>query len=317
LVAALALVGALTSFAHAGPIVDRIKAQGVIRCGGVSRPGLVGQSPDGRQASGLYLDLCRAIGAALLGPEGRVEFRPYDFDAAFDRVRDGDDDLAFLHGSEILDNGLLGRTILGPAVVFVSTGVMVPEASAVKSLADLSGKSVCFYQASGAHRSLEAFMAARRLDFTRVPYTEYGEMDDAYDAGKCDAEAGEAGDLAVARLSEGGSKLKSRILPEPFATFPVFAVTPASDPQWAAIVASAIGALERAELPRDSWTALATPSGSDLGLAHDWRGRVLSAAGTYADIYARNLGERSRLALPRGPNAPVETGGLFVTRFRE
>ncbi len=307
--------------AHAGPVIGRIKADNVIRCGGVSRPGLVGQSPDGREASGLYLDLCRAIGAALLGPDGRIEFHPYDFDAAFDLVREGRDDLAFLDGSEILGQRLAGRTILGPPVVFVSTAAMASEDSGVKSLADLSGRSVCFYQGSAAHQSFEAWMAAHRLDFTRMPYTEYGEMDDAYGARKCDAEVGEIGDLAVARLSGDGKGAKSRILSEPLATFPVIAVTPASDPQWAAIVAWSIMALERADLPAGPWSVAGLDSaavkGADLGLPDDWAKRVLAAAGSYADIYARNLGDRSRLRLPRGPNAPVEAGGRLVTPFRE
>ena len=321
--ALLGLILALTlapAIAHAGPIVDRIKADGVIRCGGVSRPGLVGQSPDGREALGLYLDLCRAIGAALLEPDGRVAFNPDDFDAAFDRIREGQDDLAFLDGSEIFDQRLAGRTILGPAVVFVSTAAMVEDPT-VKGLADLAGKAICFYQGSSAHQDLEAWMAARRLDFTRMPYTEYGEMYDAYDDRKCDAEVGEIGDLAVARLSSDEKGRKSRILPEPLATFPVFAVTPASDPQWAAIVASAIFALERAELPSGPWAPgggeQAAVDAADLGLPEDWSKRVLSAAGGYADIYARNLGDRSRLRLPRGPSAPAEAGGLLVTPFRE
>jgi len=55
----------------------------------------------------------------------------------------------------------------------------------------------------------------------------------------------------------------------------------------------------------------------ELGLADDWAKRVVGAAGSYADIYARNLGDRSRLKLPRGPNAPAEAGGLFVTPYRE
>jgi hypothetical protein len=76
-VIAIAFTLALCPLAHAGPIVDRIKSSGVIRCGGVPRPGLVGQSPDAAPF-GLYLDLCRAIGAALLGGDGRIEFHPYD-----------------------------------------------------------------------------------------------------------------------------------------------------------------------------------------------------------------------------------------------
>jgi general L-amino acid transport system substrate-binding protein len=319
LCAAITFALLLVPLARAGPVADRIRADGVIRCGGVRRPGLVGQSPDGRAASGLYLDLCRAIGAALLPAAGRIEFHAYDSDRAFDRVRESADDLAFLDGSEILDERLAGRIVPGPPVVFVSTGVMVPESSPIESFGDLAGKWVCFYQGSNAHRNLEAAMAARRLDFVRKGFTEFGELYDAYDAGICDAAVGETGDLAVVRLS--AKTPQSRILPEPLATFPVLAVTPASDPQWSAIVAWAIYALQRAELPPTAWTAGGLGSlpidAHEFGLTADWQARVVGAAGTYADIFARNLGERSRLNLPRGPNAPVEAGGLFVTPFRE
>jgi general L-amino acid transport system substrate-binding protein len=101
----------------------------------------------------------------------------------------------------------------------------------------------------------------------------------------------------------------------------VFAATPADDPQWSAIVAWAIYALRRAELTASPWAAAGLDSlgveGRELGLADDWLERVVGAAGSYADIYARNLGDRSRLKLPRGPNAPAEAGGLFVTPYRE
>ena len=307
--------------APAGPVIDRIKAEGVIRCGGVSRPGLVGQSPDGKAASGLYLDLCRAIGAALLGPDGRIAFRPYDFDKAFDRVRSGADDLSFLDGSEILDQDLAGRTASRAAGRLRLDRGDGSGQLAVRRLADLAGRSICFYQGSNAHRNLEAWMAAHRLDFLRRGFMEYVELYDTYDAGACEAQVGETGDLAVARLAEAAAGLKSRILPEPLATFPVFAVTPTSDPQWSAIVAWGLTALQRAELPPRPWAAGGLGSiavkGAEVGAPDDWQKRILGAAGTYADIYARNLGEGSRLRLPRGPNAPVEAGGWFVTPYRE
>ena len=329
LAATVAGLALLTASAHAGPIVDRIRAEGVIRCGGVSRPGLLGQSGEGRAPSGLYLDLCRAIGAALLPPDGRIAVHPAESDAAFALVRDGRDDLAFLDGAEILEQRLAGKTLTGPVVAFVSTSVRVPQGSPVKAPADLAGRSVCFYQGSRAHRTLEAFMARQNLDFARMPFTEYGEMDDAYAAGKCDAEAGESGDLAVANRAgmaraasagrgNGVERGASRVLPAPLATFPVFAVTPASDPQWASIVAWAIVTLQRADLPAGPWTAssaMATPSGADLGLPDDWAKRVLVAAGTYAEMFNHNLG--APLGLPRGPNAPAEAGGLFVTPSRD
>jgi general L-amino acid transport system substrate-binding protein len=315
----IALALAFCPLAHAGPIVDRIKSSGVIRCGGVPRPGLVGQSSDGAP-SGLYLDLCRAIGAALLGPEGRMEFHPYDSDKAFTRVTDRADDLFFLDGSDIADHRLAGAVALGPAVYFVSTAAMVHGPATIQQLSDLAGKSICFYQGDNAHLNLEAAMAARRLDFVRMGYMEYGELHDAYNARICEAQVGESGDLAAARLEERAAPA-SRILSEPLATFPVLAAIPANDPQWSAIVAWAIYAVQRAELPPTPWAAAGLESvgveGRDLGLPDDWAKRVVGAAGSYADIYARNLGEGSPLKLPRGPNASSELGGLFVTPYRE
>jgi general L-amino acid transport system substrate-binding protein len=317
--AALAFTLALCPLAHAGAIVNRIKSSGVIRCGGVPRPGLVGQSSEGAP-SGLYLDLCRAIGAALLGPEGRIEFHPYDSNKAFTRVTDGADDLFFLDGSDIADHRLAGAVALGPAVYFVSTAAMVHGPATIQQLSDLAGKSICFYQGDNAHLNLEASMAARRLDFVRMGYMEYGELHDAYNARICEAQVGESGDLAAARREERPAPA-SRILTEPLATFPLFAATPSSDPQWSAIVGWAIYAVQRAELPETPWATAGLESvgveGRDLGLAGDWAKRVVGAAGSYADIYARNLGEGSPLKLPRGPNAPAELGGLFVTPFRE
>ena len=303
---AIAFALAFCTCAKASPIVDRIKSAGVIRCGGVPRPGLVNRSADGAP-SGLYLGLCRAVGAALLGPEGRIEFRPYDSDKAFARVTDGADDLFFLGGSDIADHRLAGAVTLGPAVYFVSTAAMVHGDAAIQQLSDLGGKSICFYQGDNAHLNLEASMAVRRLDFVRMGYIEYGELHDAYNSGVCDAQVGESGDLAAARLKEPETSA-SRILTEPLAP-------------WSAIVAWTIYALQRTELPATSWTPTGLKSlgidGRDLGLAEDWTKRVVGAAGSYADMYTRNLGEGSPLKLPRGPNEPAEVGGLFVTTFRE
>ena len=95
---------------------------------------------------------------------------------------------------------------------------------------------------------------------------EYGELHDAYNGRICDAQVGESGDLAAARLEEHAAQ-PSRILSEPLATFPVFVATPASDPRWSAIVAWAIYALQRAELP-------ATPGRRQDSSLSAWRGET-------------------------------------------
>ncbi len=73
-------------------------------------------------------------------------------------------------------------------------------------------------------------------------------------------------------------------------------MTPAIDPQWAAVVAWAIWRSSAPNFGADQWSAAgektAAVNGADLGLPDDWGTRVIAAAGTYADIYARNLGNR-------------------------
>ena len=48
-----------------------------------------------------------------------------------------------------------------------------------------------------------------------------------------------------------------------------------------------------------------------LGLAEDWLGMVVAATGNYGEIFDRNLGEGTALALPRGINALWTKGGIL------
>ena len=306
--------------ARAGPVVERIKAQNVIRCGGAPRPGLVGVAPDGR-AFGLYLDVCRAIGAALLGPAGRIEFQQYDSDKAFGAARDGAIDVSFVSGSEIVEAGLAGRIVPGPSIYFAATALMVAGASPAWHVEDLAGRAICFSQGANSHRHLEAWFASRKLDFTRMGYQEDVELFDAYNARQCEGLAGESTVLAAVRRAGAGRALESRILPEPLAVFPIIAATPTSDAQWTAIVAWAIHSLQRADVASADWAAggleSLTVKAPELGLADDWQARVVGAAGAYGVIFARNLGEGSPLKLPRGPNAPAQQGGLLAPPYVE
>lgn len=301
--------------ARAGSVLDRVRSQGVIRCGGVSRPGLVAVRPDG-VAAGLLLDLCRAIGAAVLGPSGRVEFNRYDSTRAYDAVRDGRDDVFFLSASEIIEETLAGKVVPGPTVFYETTSVMVAEASTARHLVDLAQVPVCFLMGSNAHRHLEAWFAARHLDFMRMGYQEDVEMVDAYNVQVCRGLAAEVTTLAEERLDGGVRGLQSRILPEPLAAFPIIAATGTGDPQWSSVVAWTVHTVVAAQTPPAEWAAggvealpIAAP---ELGLARDWQRRVVDVVGTYADMYRRNLGDGSVYRLPRGLNAAWQDGGLML-----
>jgi general L-amino acid transport system substrate-binding protein len=316
----LIFVAAYAPGLHAGSVLDKVRQAGVIRCGGEPRPGMVAIRPDGT-AAGLFLDICRAIGTAVFGAQGRFEFHQYDASHAYDGVRDGSDDVFFLDASEIVEEHLAGIVVPGPAVFFQTTAVMVAEASPARHVRDLAGQPICFSQGSNAQRHLEAWFAAHHLEFIRMAYQEDVELYDTYNVQVCRGLASEVTTLAEVRLDGGVNNLQSRILPEPLAAFPILAATGTKDAEWAALVAWTVHTLMRAEVPTAEWAAGGLDSllveAPELGLPKDWQKRVIDAVGTYDDIYRRTVGDGSPYKLPRGLNGPWQAGGLMASPYLE
>jgi general L-amino acid transport system substrate-binding protein len=309
------------SGASAGPILDRIKARGVVKCGGVERPGMITIEGDGK-ASGMELDICRAIASVVLGPNGRLEFQRYDSEKAFAAARAGNDDVSFLTGAEIIDNGLSGRIIPGPTIFNETISMMVPEESPIHHVEDLADKQICFSLSNlVAQRHLEAWFAARHLQFVRMGFQEDVEMNDGYNVQYCKALAGEITTLAETRATGDTAKSHHRILPEAIAAYPIMATTSTSDGQWAAIVAWTVYSLMRANSPTNDWEVGGVDSlrihAPELGLEEGWQKRLVALAGGYADMYERDLGAKSPFKLPPGLNADIADGGVLVAPYSE
>ncbi len=308
------------SIAVAGPVLEHVKARGVVRCGSIERPGLASEDNQGRWM-GLNVDICRGIAAAVLGSADHIEYHEYEAPKQFDAVRNQEDDVYFLTGSEINEQKLAGKVVPGPTVFVESHAVMVPSDSAANHVSDLAGNTICFMIGSLTERSINAYFDALHKNWLRMPYSEDGEMNDAYNVQRCHAIAGEITALAATRLNPGVNRLSSRFLPEPLSVFPVMAATGTADAQWSAIVAWTVDTLISAERPETHWYAggagampVAAP---ELGLDEGWQRRVLEAVGNYGDIFERYLGKNSRFKLDYGLNANQFMGGLLLSPFLE
>ncbi len=297
--------------ARAGGVLDRVRAQGIVRCGAAERPGFAWAGVDGRIA-GLAVDLCRAVAIAVLGPEGRIGFRLYGSSRDYDAVRGGADDLFFLSGAEIAEEKLAPSVLQGATAFIEALSLMVPEASPARRLEDLAGASVCFLVGSGTQRALEAVAEHQHVNFTRLGFEESDEMLDAYNVQRCRAVAGEATQLAQMRLDQGVNHLVSRILPHALALYPILAATGIGDGQWSALVAWVTDAVILADAPQSAWRGDPFPlPAAALGLREHWREEVIAALGTYGTMLRRDLGEGSALKLPPGPNALWPAGLLL------
>lgn len=321
---AISMLGALFWACDAyGGVVERVKAEGAVHCGSTERPGLaemdLSTQTGNRQWHGLNVELCRALAIAVLGPAGRFEFHAYETGPEVERVSQGTDEVYFLTASEIIAQNLAGKLIPGPVVYYETEALMVKETSAVRRPEDLAGAKICFVTGSGAQRGLESVFEAKHLKFLRLPFSEDGEMRDAYKAGLCDAIAAERTALAKLRLQAFAKT--GRILPQPLAVFPVMACTATADGPWAAVVAWTIHTLMRADVREGSWRAGGAKAlaidGADLGLNEGWQRELIDTLGSYGDIYRRTLGDASVYGLPRGLNAPWLEGGLFLAPYSE
>jgi general L-amino acid transport system substrate-binding protein len=307
-----------TASAQTAHVAERVKARGTVRCGSVERPGLAQQDGNGHWR-GLEVDVCRAIATAVLGSPDKFAYRTYETPKEFDAVREQQDDVFFLSGMEIHDQKLAGSLVPGPTIYVESHGVMVPASSPVRHVADLPGQGVCFVIGTSSERSLSAYLEKAPKPWLRHPFSEEGEMTDAYNAQKCHAVAGEITTLASYRLNPGVNRLESRILPEQTTSFPLIAATGTNDGKWALAVAWTIATLISGERPETNWYAggsgampIAAP---DAGLDKGWQRRVLAAVGHYGDIFERNLGKGSPFQLERGLNANQLYGGLILSPF--
>ncbi len=296
------LLWLIVSPAWGGPVLDRIKAQGVVRCGGVERPGLVEIEPSGA-AHGLELDLCRAIASVVLGDDGRLEFTRYDSEKAFAAARAGHDDVMFLTGRELVENHLTGQIIPGRAIYVETMSVMAQDQAPYQNLAELAGKPVCFSLGAHAQFHLRSWFEARHLTFIPMGFQEDVEMNDAYDVRYCHAIAGETTTLAELAQTPAMAKHKHRFLPDTLAAYPILATTSVADGEWAAIVAWALETLKQADAPTNQWVRGGFESmpveAPTLGLQKGWQAKLVKLMGTYGSLFDKNLGVGSPLNLDR------------------
>ena len=101
-------------------------------------------NPDGSY-TGLDVDVCTAVAAALLGDPAKVEYRDLNSSERVAALASGEVDLLSRNTTKTLSRDAAGGSGLSyaPVVFYDGRGVMAPTASGAKSLADLAGKPIC------------------------------------------------------------------------------------------------------------------------------------------------------------------------------
>jgi general L-amino acid transport system substrate-binding protein len=313
--------------AIAGKTVDAIKARGQLVCG--VNTGLAGFSAADSQGnwSGLDVDVCKAIAAALLGDANKVKYVPLTAQQRFTALQSGEIDILSRNTTWTLTrDASLGLHFLA-TTYYDGQGFMVPVKSKVKSAKSLKGATVCVQSGTTTEKNLTDYSRTNKLDLKPIVFEKQEAATGAYFSGRCVAFTTDASGLASIRNKDAKDPKEHIILPELISKEPLGPAVRRGDDEFYAIGKWVIfGLLEAEEYGVTQANVEQMKSSQDpvvmrivgtsedtgklLGLDKDWMVRAIKATGNYGEMHARNVGEKTPLNLPRGLNNLWNKGGI-------
>jgi general L-amino acid transport system substrate-binding protein len=314
--------------AQAGKTLDAIKARGQLVCG--VNTGLAGFSAADSQGNwtGLDVDVCRAIAAAILGDGTKVKWVPLTAQQRFTALQSGEVDILSRNTTWTLSrDASLGLSFLA-TTYYDGQGFMVPVKSKVKSAKQLKGATVCVQSGTTTEKNLTDYSRANKLDMKPIVFEKQEAATGAYFSGRCVAFTTDASGLASIRNKDAKDPKEHVILPELISKEPLAPAVRRGDDEFEAIAKWVIFGLIEAEeygIAQSNVDQLKTSqdpvvmrilgtsedTGKLLGLDKDWMVRAIKTSGNYGEMFARNVGEKTPLNLPRGTNNLWNKGGLM------
>lgn len=308
--------------------LSNVKAKGFVQCG-VSQgvPGF--SSPDDKgNWSGIDVDYCRGIAAAVFGDASKAKFTPLSAKERFTALTSGEIDVLTRNTTWTISRDTSGNMNFRSVNYYDGQGFMVKKSLNVKSALELSGAAVCVQAGTTTELNLADYFKANGLKYNPVVFEKEEDATSAYDAGRCDAYTTDQSGLYAIRL-----KLKvpddSMVLPEVISKEPLGPAVRQGDDKWAHIVSWVHYAMVNAEeagitsknvdemkanggpdIKRMLGAEQGSKIGTDLGLTEDWAYNIIKKVGNYGEVFDRNVGAGSPLKIARGVNALWTKGGL-------
>jgi general L-amino acid transport system substrate-binding protein len=321
-----AAFGLAASAASAQQVLEAVKKRGELNCG--SNTGLAGfgQADAQRNCTGLDVDVCRAIAAAIFDDPKKVKFVPLTAKDRFTALQSGDVDVLARNTTWTSSRDTsLGLNFTG-INYYDGQGFMVRRDLKVESALKLDGAAVCVQQGTTTELNLADYFRANKMTLKTVTFATLDEAVKAYDSGRCDTYTTDASGLYSARLRLTQPD-EHIVLPEIISKEPLGPAVRHGDDQWFDIVkwvhfamlnAEELGITKanveemRKSKNPDVMRLLGTEGnfGEQLGLNKDWAYWIIRHVGNYGESFERNVGQGSPLKIARGQNALWTKGGL-------
>ena len=250
LVVTLALAAGLSAQAASAQTLKTVKDRGMLSCG-VSQ-GLPGfSSPDDKgNWTGLDVDICRAIAAAIFNDATKIKFVPLSAKDRFTALQSGEIDVLSRNTTWTLSRDTsLGANFTG-VTYYDGQGFMVKKSLKVNSALELNSASVCVQNGTTTEQNLADYFKGNNMKYEVIAFGTNDEAVKAYESGRCDVFTTDVSGLYADRLKLA-NPADHVVLPEVISKEPLGPMVRHGDDQWFDIV---------------KWTLFAMVTAEELGI---------------------------------------------------
>jgi general L-amino acid transport system substrate-binding protein len=305
--------------------LDDVKKKGWLQCGIAQNLAGFAYTDAQGQFKGFDVDFCRGLAAAI-GVD--VKFTATTAKERFPALQSGEVDVLFRNTTWTMSRDTkLGFDFVG-VNYYDGQGFMVRKTLGIKSAKELGGATVCVNTGTTTELNLADFFRGNGMSYKAVKYEKADDVRLAYEAGRCDVHTTDASGLAAQR-SAMTDPSAHMILPEIISKEPLGPTVRHGDNQWGDVVRWLLNTLIIAEEKGVTQSNVDQVAGStedpdtqrtlgttgslwdDMGLDQKSPIRAIKAVGNYGEIFERNIGKATPLALDRGLNQLWTKGGIL------
>lgn len=318
----------LSMGAQAGTLED-VQKRGTVSCGVTT--GLAGfsQKDENGKWSGIDVDVCRSVAAAVLGDATKVQYKPLTAKERFTALQSGEIDVLSRNTTWTLTRDTsLGLNFAG-VNYYDGQGFMVTKDLGVKSALELDGAAVCIQAGTTSELNLADYFRANGMEYKAVTFDTSDQTRVGFESGRCDVLTSDQSQLYALRIGLQ-NPASAMVLPEVISKEPLGPVVRQGDDAWFNVVRWSLMAMIEAEFlgvdsaSADKAKAEGNPSqkrllgsegdsGSKLGISNDWAYNIVKQVGNYGESFERNVGKDSPLQISRGLNAQWNQGGILYS----
>jgi general L-amino acid transport system substrate-binding protein len=323
---AVGLIGTAGVAAAQTKTLDTVKQRGSLSCG--VNIGLAGfsQPDDKGNWTGLDVDYCKAIAAAVFGDATKVKYVPTTAKERFTALQSGEIDVLIRNTTWTTARDSSLGLIFAGVNYYDGQGFMVKKALGVKTAKELNGATVCVQTGTTTELNLADYFKANKMTYKPVVFEKLDETVQAYLAGRCDVYTTDQSGLYSIRVQQPKPD-DHVVLPEIISKEPLGPSVRQGDDQWLTVVKWVHYALlnaEEAGITQANVGEMLNSTnpevkrilgkdgelGKGIGLGNDFVVNVVKAVGNYGELFERNVGTGSRLNIARGLNNLWSKGGI-------